>query len=169
MLTLLFLSSASAVLASLAEPDPILHVQPRHVHLALGEEGGSLVVSWSTLNRTEQSLVVVSDEQAGGERRFQGTSELFVDGGKNKASQWIHRVAVTGLAGATSYSYRVGSDLGWSDMMMMRTVASGNHWDPNIVMFGDMGNENAVSLPLIQREAEDGGFRHHNKILKYSG
>ena len=161
MLTLLLLFSASLALASLeADSDPILYVQPRHVHLALGEEEGSLIVSWSTINSTEQSLVLVSGGQDGGEgeRQFQGGSELFTDGGERKASQWIHRVVVTGLTGATSYRYRVGSDLGWSDMMMMRTVPSGHQWDPNIVMFGDMGNENAVSLPFIQRETGDGMF-----------
>ena len=164
MLTL-FLLSSSVVLASLAEPAPrpILNVQPRHVHLALGELADSLTVSWSTLNRTEESLVVVSGGQGGGgggeaEREYQGTSELFTDGGERKAAQWIHRVVVTGLRGNSSYTYRVGSGLGWSDLMVMRTVPSGPRWDPNIVMFGDMGNDNAVSLPFIQRETEDGWY-----------
>ena len=167
MLTL-FLLSSSVVLASLAEPDPrpILNVQPRHVHLALGELADSLTVSWSTVNRTEESLVVVSGGQGGGggggggegEREYRGTSELFTDGGERKAAQWIHKVMVTGLKGNTTYRYRVGSDLGWSDMMMMRTVPSGHSWSPNIVMFGDMGNDNAVSLPFIQRETGDGWY-----------
>ena len=155
MLTLLLLS---VVLASLADADPILDVQPRHVHLALGEDESSLIVSWSTINSTDQSLVLLSDGQSGGEKQFHGVSELFTDGGERKATQWIHRVVVRGLTAATTYSYRVGSDLGWSDMMMMRTVASGQDWDPNIVMFGDMGNENAVSLPFIQREAGEGWY-----------
>ena len=168
MLTLLLLSFslASVVLASLDDPDPILYVQPRHVHLALAEEEGGLIVSWSTINSTDQSLVLLSDGQSGGEKQFHGVSELFTDGGERKATQWIHRVVVTGLRGATTYRYRVGSDLGWSDMMMMRTVASGQDWDPNIVMFGDMGNENAVSLPFIQRETGDGSYPASYKCIK---
>ena len=160
MWTLVLLScSASLVVASLADPDPLLHVQPRHVHLALGEAAGSLVVSWSTVNQTGESLVLVSaGGRGGGERSFQGSSQLFVDGGERKAAQWIHKVRVGGLKGNTTYTYRVGSDLGWSDMMMMRTVPSGHNWSPNIVMFGDMGNENAISLPFIQRETGDGWY-----------
>ena len=101
---------------------------------------------------------MVSGGSRGGERQFQGSSQLFVDGGERKAAQWIHKVRVTGLKGNTTYTYRVGSDLGWSDMMIMRTVPSGHSWSPNIVMFGDMGNENAVSLPFIQRETGDGWY-----------
>ena len=153
MLALFLLCTASLVQAS-----PILNVQPRHVHLALGKVMGSLIVSWSTLNKTKESMVEVSTGKAGGEKLFKGSSELFVDGGKLKASQWIHKVVVTGLRGDASYKYRVGSTMGWSDVMLMRTVPSGHNWDPNILIFGDMGVENAVSLPFMQRETENGGY-----------
>ena len=153
MLPLFLLCTASLVKAS-----PILNVQPRHVHLALGEVAGSLIVSWSTINKTKESMVEVSTGKTGGEKLFQGISELFVDGGKLKASQWIHKVVVKGLEGEKNYKYRVGSTMGWSDLMLMRTVPSGHNWAPNIVMFGDMGVENAVSLPFIQKETEDGGY-----------
>ena len=34
----------------------------------------------------------------------------------------------------------------------------GNNWSPHVAMFGDMGNDNAVSLPWIQREVGDGDY-----------
>ena len=151
MLILLFLLQAWTALPS---PPPVLSVQPRHVHLALGQLQDSLTLTWSTLNRTEESVVVVV--VGGEERRFEGSSSLFVDGGARKASQWIHSVSVVNLTGNTTLSYWVGSTLGWSDLMILRTPPSGHHWDPTIVMFGDMGNDNAVSLPWIQRETEEG-------------
>ena len=151
MLILLLLLLASSVLPS---PHPIFSVQPRHVHLALGDLVGSLSLTWSTLNRTEESVVMVV--VGGEERRYEGSSSLFVDGGARRASQWIHSVSVLDLAGNTTTRYWVGSRLGWSDLMVLRTPPSGNQWEPNIVMFGDLGNENAVSLPWIQREAEEG-------------
>ena len=158
MLALFLHCTAYLIQASLADPPPILNVQPRHVHLALGEVAGSLIVTWSTINKTKESMVEVSTGKTGGEKLFQGSSELFVDGGKLKASQWIHKVVVTGLKGETNYKYMVGSTLGWSDVMLMRTVPSGHNWDPNILIFGDMGVENAISLPFMQRETENGGY-----------
>lgn len=142
---------------ALARTQPVLSVQPRHVHLSLGKEQGSLTVTWSTLNTTD-SLVEVSG-CAGSPRhqvKYSGSSQLFIDGGALRASQWVHKVSVTGLPVNTTCTYRAGSSLGWSDLMIMRTVRGGQHWDPHIVMFGDMGNENAVSLPWIQRETEEG-------------
>ena len=155
MLALLWLSLTSPALAR--DPD-LLSVQPRHVHLSLGSEPGSLTVSWSTINKTEESVVVVYDGETRTESSFNGSAQLFVDGGKMRASQWIHKVSVSGLRGNSTYRYLVGSRLGWSDVMLVRTVPSGNQWSPNIVMFGDMGNDNAVSLPWIQRETEEGGW-----------
>ena len=107
---------------SLVTPPP-LQVQPRHVHLALGEEPDTLAVSWSTVNSTAESVVLVYSR--GRELAFQGEAVLFVDGGKKKASQWIHKVIVNGLDGDSSYRYRVGSSLGWSDVFIMQTLPSG--------------------------------------------
>ena len=107
---------------SLVTPPP-LQVQPRHVHLALGEEPDTLAVSWSTVNSTAESVVLVYSR--GRELAFQGEAVLFVDGGKKKASQWIHKVIVSGLDGDSSYRYRVGSSLGWSDVFIMQTLPSG--------------------------------------------
>ena len=107
---------------SLVTPPP-LQVQPRHVHLALGEEADTLAVSWSTVNSTAESVVLVYSR--GQELAFRGAAVLFVDGGKKKASQWIHKVIVNGLDGDSSYRYRVGSSLGWSDVFIMQTLPSG--------------------------------------------
>jgi len=67
-------------------------------------------------------------------------------------------VVVTGLDGDASYRYIVGSNVGWSDVFIMQTLPTGSNWSPHLAMFGDMGNENAVSLPLIQREVDAGHF-----------
>ena len=118
-LSLIILNAIQNVIST---PAPIL-VQPRHVHLALGEVEGTFSVSWSTINKTEQSIVVVYSK--GKEVGFKGESFLFVDGGEKKASQWIHKVVVSGLDGNTSYRYIVGSNVGWSDMFIMQTLPTG--------------------------------------------
>lgn len=53
--------------------------------------------------------------------------------------------------------YRCGSRYAWSDVFFMKTAPKDHtNWSPHIVLFGDMGNENAQSLPRLQRETESG-------------
>jgi len=53
--------------------------------------------------------------------------------------------------------YHCGSRYGWSNVFYMRTVPDDStDWSPQIVIFGDMGNENAQSLSRLQEETERG-------------
>jgi len=135
---------------------PLVQTQPRHVHLALGETLNSLSVTWSTIDFTEESIAFVYDE--GKETEFKGSAKKFVDGGEKHLVQWIHKVELPGLKANHIYRYRVGSKKGWSDVLEMKTITSGNNWSPNLALFGDMGNENAVSLPFIQQEVAEGKY-----------
>eukprot|EP00092_Neocalanus_flemingeri_P000642 GFUD01000684.1.p1 GENE.GFUD01000684.1~~GFUD01000684.1.p1 ORF type:complete len:450 (+),score=123.28 GFUD01000684.1:126-1475(+) len=135
---------------------PLVKVQPRHVHLALGESPNSLSVTWSTVNKTGESIALLYVD--GKEEQFKGAAKQFVDGGEKHLSQWIHKVVLSNLKSSHTYRYRVGSHLGWSDVFEMRTLPSGENWSPRLALFGDMGNENAVSLPMIQREVGEGVY-----------
>jgi len=136
---------------------PLVDKQPRHVHLSLSQ-AGELVVTWSTVNATSSSLVVVQNEEIGQSTFFRGAASLFVDGGKEKRAQWIHRVSLSGLAPTTLYKYQVGSAEGWSPVYLTRTSPIGHKWSPKLALFGDLGNENGVSLPHLQRLATDGSL-----------
>jgi len=136
--------------------NPLVDVQPRHVHLALGETPNSMSATWSTVDKTRDSVALLYE--AGREKVFKGAAREFVDGGEKHLSQWIHKVVMTNLKGNHTYRYRVGSDDGWSDVLEMQTLPSGEDWSPRIALFGDMGNENAISLPLIQREVGEGVY-----------
>jgi len=135
---------------------PLVKVQPRHVHLALGETPNTMSVTWSTVDQTMESIALLYHD--GQEEEFTGSATQFVDGGEKHLSQWIHKVVMTKLQGNHTYRYRVGSGLGWSDVLEMQTLPSGENWSPRLALFGDMGNENAVSLPLIQREVGEGVY-----------
>lgn len=53
--------------------------------------------------------------------------------------------------------YHCGSRYGWSNIFYMRTAPEDStDWQPQIVIFGDMGNENAQSLSRLQEETEHG-------------
>lgn len=53
--------------------------------------------------------------------------------------------------------YHCGSKYGWSNIFYLKTAPEVSaKWSPHIVIFGDMGNENAQSLPRLQEEAQRG-------------
>lgn len=111
----------------------------------------------------------------------------FVDGGKAKRTQFIHRVGkflnvmnngfvtlkyffvsflnlllsclkvtLRNLTENTRYKYHCGSDLGWSDLYWFDTLSANENWSPSLAIFGDLGNENAQSLPRLQEETQAG-------------
>ena len=87
-----------------------------------------------------------------------GKRELFVDGGNQKKSQWIHKVTLSDLEPQTKYIYHCGSNKGWSSQFYFNTFPSGTKWKPRIALFGDMGNENIQSLPRLQEETQRGMY-----------
>lgn len=56
------------------------------------------------------------------------------------------------------YVYHCGSDLGWSAEYFFNVPRTDADWAPHIAIFGDMGNENAQSLPRLQRETQGGMY-----------
>lgn len=76
--------------------------QPEQIHISYGENIEDLVVTWSTFNKTEESIV----EYGLGvlKQRAFGNSRLFVDGGWKHRSQYIHKVKLTNLRLDSLYS-----------------------------------------------------------------
>lgn len=53
--------------------------------------------------------------------------------------------------------YHCGSNLGWSAVFYFKTAPENDEeWSPHVVIFGDMGNENAQSLSRLQQETQRG-------------
>jgi phosphodiesterase/alkaline phosphatase D-like protein len=156
--SLTFCNGTYSVVSSDASSDdhPEVDYQPRHVHLALGENSDTMVVTWSTVNITSGSVVLIGKDKL--TDQFTGTSTRFVDGGELQATQFIHTVKLTKLEPNRYLMYSVGSDEGWSPLLRMKTPQVGPDWSPVIALFGDMGNENAVSLPHLQKGALEDAF-----------
>merc|ERR1712002_32526 len=71
--------------------------QPRHVHLAYGHQTTEVVVTYSTLTDTDQSVVEFGTEMFQLDKKSLGSSTKFVDGGKANSTQYIHRVHLNNL------------------------------------------------------------------------
>ena len=53
--------------------------------------------------------------------------------------------------------YHCGSHLGWSSLFWFTTPPEDlNTWSPQLAIFGDLGSENAQSLPYLQEEVQRG-------------
>lgn len=115
-----------------------------------------MVVTWSTLDDPEETIVEYGVN--GYILSAVGKRELFVDGGNQKKSQWIHKVVLTELEPQTKYLYHCGSNQGWSAQFYFNTFPDGTKWQPRIALFGDMGNENSQSMPRLQEETQRGFY-----------
>ena len=60
-----------------------------------------MVVTWSTMDAVPRATVMFGRNFA--TNKIFGSSKLFVDGGKRRRSQYIHRVTLTGLKPAKKY------------------------------------------------------------------
>ncbi|XP_044738849.1 acid phosphatase type 7-like isoform X2 [Chrysoperla carnea] len=138
-------------------PVNIVYYQPEQIHIAFGDGVNyDLSITWSTFNYTNQSIVHYGLDLKNLNSVKYGSSKLFVDGGPEKHSQYIHRVYLKNLLPNTQYVYRCGSDLGWSGLFRFTTTPNGTDWSPRFVIYGDLGNEISVSLPLLQQYAQSG-------------
>uniref|UniRef100_V5G6R9 Purple acid phosphatase n=1 Tax=Anoplophora glabripennis TaxID=217634 RepID=V5G6R9_ANOGL len=132
----------------------IVWQQPEQVHIAYGNNIFEIVVTWSTFNETPSSIV----EYGIGGLILQevGTSKIFTDGGELHRSQYIHKVTLKDLTPDSKYVYHCGSEMGWSNLFFFKTAPNTTDWQPHLLIFGDMGNENAQSLVRLQEETQRG-------------
>lgn len=54
--------------------------------------------------------------------------------------------------------YKCGSILGWSPVYSFHTTFDHPNWSPTVAIYGDMGVDNAITLPALKREAKQGKY-----------
>ncbi|XP_057671572.1 acid phosphatase type 7 [Diorhabda carinulata] len=130
------------------------YYRPEQIHIAYGQNVQEIVITWSTFNKTQASVV---EYGIGGLiLTANGTSTLFIDGGSEKHSQYIHKVVLNDLTPNSIYQYHCGSNLGWSNLFYFKTAPDSSDWQPHLAIYGDLGNENAQSLVRLQEETQRG-------------
>lgn len=156
VLSSMFLSFSFYWLA-LVGATSIYDVQPQQIHLSFSDNARDLVVTWSTMNSTnEASLVEYGIVESNLTQTATGVAKEFIDGGLAKRVQFIHRVKLKGLLPKQKYFYRCGSWLGWSSLYNFLTIDSSADWSPRLAVYGDLGSENPQSLSRLQKEAQEG-------------
>jgi len=132
------------------------YYQPEQLHLSYPDDPTQMYVTWSTMYDTNSSICEYGTSSL--ELQAEGYSTLFTDGGEEQRSQTIHRVTLTDLTPGQRYWYHCGSMLGWSELFFFKAMTSGVNWSPKFALFGDMGNDNAQSLPYLQEETQRGTY-----------
>lgn len=140
-----------------------LPVQPEQVHLSLGADESQMIVTWTTLTPTGPAYAeYATDSQLTDKLIAYGSTEIFTDGGSKRKKRFIHRVTMQQLASNTTYYYRVGHTEGLlypaKKTFHFKTFPSGSDWSPHLIVFGDLGYENAQSVPRITQEVESGSI-----------
>lgn len=79
----------------------VFYYQPEQVHLAYGENTSQIIVTWSTMNDTMESVVEYGIN--GFALRAVGAATVFVDGGPKRHTQYIHRVLLKNLTPDSKY------------------------------------------------------------------
>ncbi|XP_066529531.1 acid phosphatase type 7 [Hoplias malabaricus] len=137
---------------------PPIWSQPEQVHLSYPGVKGSMVITWTTVNKTDSAV----EYSLWGGKLFsqtaKGNSTVFVDGGSEKRTMYIHRVSLTDLRPGAAYVYHCGSDAGWSDLFFFTALNDSTSFSPKFALFGDMGNENPQSLARLQKETQAGMY-----------
>ncbi|CAF0889652.1 unnamed protein product [Brachionus calyciflorus] len=130
--------------------DSEVYYQPEQVHLAYGARPDQMIVTWVTLSAVNESVVEFGNGKIN--QRVNGTSKIFTDGGLQRRKMEIHKVLLENLIPGETYKYHCGSKFGWSDIYFFTAMPEGTNWSPRLAIFGDMGNENAQSIPRLQEE-----------------
>lgn len=143
--------------------------RPKHVHTAYGKTPDSFSVQWTTMGECPQSatqyLKLVEGYRAVMTKATpvtsMATSSLFIDSGKKKTARYMHVVELRGLKTSTPYTYVVGSDAtSWSIPFSTKTAPLRSEIKPNkpmrFLVTGDIGYQNAATLPMMQSEVAEG-------------
>jgi hypothetical protein len=141
--------------------------RPKHVHTAYGKIPGSFSVQWTTGGkcpdgksqlRYSEGFRASIDEKS---HILSAQTNLFTDDGPKQTQRYMHVVELTGLKSNTHYTYIVGNDVyAWSIPFFTKTAPLREDIEKALPMrflvTGDIGYQNAVTLPMMQSEVADG-------------
>ena len=103
ILTFIVITSGNALSSVTITLDyDLVFYQPEQIHLSVNGDGSAVTVTWSTWNETE-SIVEFGTLPTHFNETRGGYARLFVDGGREKRRQYIHRVQLEGLKPDTYY------------------------------------------------------------------
>lgn len=145
--------------------------RPKHVHTAYGQHPGSFSIQWTTTERCGDGPAIVKlakgyrvdmNDSTPLEATVPANTTLFADSGPKRTQRWLHLAALDGLDTHARYTYVVGNPAykSWSIPFSFRTAPSQEQTQAALPMrflvTGDIGYQNAATLPMMQSEVAEG-------------
>lgn len=143
--------------------------RPKQVHTAYGKHPGSFSVQWMTHDECALGQAQLKLEEGYHSPITDRTpvvtvakTTLFADTDKKKTRRWHHVAEVTGLKTNTRYTYVVGNPVySWSIPFSTKTApshgeAAASSAPMRFLVTGDIGYQNAATLPMMQSEVAEG-------------
>ncbi|XP_033754057.1 acid phosphatase type 7-like isoform X2 [Pecten maximus] len=128
---------------------------PEQVHIAYGDTTSEVVVMWATQEECTTSVSYGTDPW-GLTTTLTGQMSHFTDLNQ-QGLQCLHRVKLQGLTPETTYFYRPLSEGVSSGPFYFRTPPSGQAWEPEFLVYGDLGVE-SDSVPYLNTEVLGGNY-----------
>ncbi|CAI5736608.1 unnamed protein product [Peronospora destructor] len=157
--------------ATLTSHTAFINLQEGTQNVAYEFVVGSMFHGWSAVHRLGINLQLVEGYHAHIELEGPNAtpvvawanSTLFEDDGKKRSKRWLHVVRLEGLKPYTRYTYVVGNAYykAWSIPYVTKTapapLLTGEKPKPTrFLVTGDIGYQNAATLPMMQSEVAEG-------------
>lgn len=130
---------------------------PEQRHLSFGETAEKMVAIWVTPAALEQPACEFGRTPSLGMSVTGMSTKIWQVGGISEVS---HTCELSPLLPGESYFYKVGDKASgiWSTIAKFVAKPLSTTWAPTILVYGDLGAGNDVSLPTLTKEAMSGAI-----------
>ena len=127
--------------------------RPYNVHTAYGRTGTARQIQYSTAVECGNQILPFRLEPMG-QVHIEQEHFVFEDGGVARRRQNFHLIRLTGLEKNTTYQYRIGGSIPYHFQTEIQDNKGAR--PQRFAVLGDIGYQNAVTVPPIQRDVADG-------------
>jgi hypothetical protein len=127
---------------------------PEQVHISLGEDAASMVVTWVTFHATPPPIIQYGPTQSMTYKHV-GRTDVFES---SDHTRYIHTGTLSSLSPNTVYYYKVGTADGWSKQFQFKTFPAGNDFKFRVCVFGDLGYHGGKSISDLMEAAKQEWF-----------
>jgi len=136
--------------------------EPEQIHLAATTEPSSVIVTWASPEKCNNSTFVYYSASSDPNIKVEGFCYIFNESNPNGV-HFYHQVTLADLTELTRYSYLVSSSGINSSVYSFKTLSSNPSWVPKLLIYGDLGHKGGklehelfTVLPSVTKQVQNG-------------